>query len=380
LVREPHKQNGIGCLSACRIVVELDDILRGTAIIGVDVPVDDPIIRLILGVPTRKGAGFQSAIGANLLEDGILDPDRVIRVHEAPDRVNVLGRAQGRAEDEGVLVSAPGERILPKLSIQDVGSLVAEQAVASSIAGDPIVAVTSFRILDEGACIAPVLERIEDIASGKATIPQVRTLYVGDLAPTPRPEIDAQVRRVVGEVVGVGAAAIPDRLEDTVVAGRALPDAIDERLACCRAPRVDRITLVGAEIRSVQMLKRIDVIDHGPLCMIPELVPVPGACRRTDIRAVAHDREFHAIPIQRERIEGAADLVRVLEPDSVADLMQNSGERITASDSEAVQATAELGVSGERVRRGEVGVSRRIARIGETHVADDGSVIGHFAE
>jgi hypothetical protein len=55
------------------------------------VPVDNPIVGLIFGVPVRQNTGLQSAGATDLLEDRVVEPDRVVRVREAADRVNVLG-------------------------------------------------------------------------------------------------------------------------------------------------------------------------------------------------------------------------------------------------------------------------------------------------
>ena len=54
-------------------------------------PVDNPIVGLIFGVPVRQNTGLQSAGATDLLEDRVVEPDRVVRVREAADRVNVLG-------------------------------------------------------------------------------------------------------------------------------------------------------------------------------------------------------------------------------------------------------------------------------------------------
>ena len=107
-------------------------------------PVDDAVIGLILGAPVRKSVGLQNASGANLLEDRIINPDRVVRVQEVPDRVDVLGRVQRRAENEVVLMGTAGKDIAPKLPIENVIAFVADQSFASDIADDQIVAVATF--------------------------------------------------------------------------------------------------------------------------------------------------------------------------------------------------------------------------------------------
>ena len=143
-----------------------------------------------------------------------------------------------------------------------------------------------------------------------------------------------ELGRVVGEAVGIGAAAIPDGQHDAVAAGSALADTIDEHLACCRAPGIRRVTAIRRVVRAVDVLDSGDVVHHERLGIAPGLVGITRAGRSARIGAVAHHGIFHAVVIERH-----VALMGMLEPQGVSDLMHDSEIGIVALRRACVHAT-----------------------------------------
>ncbi len=183
-------------------------------------------------------------------------------------------------------------------------------------------------------------------------------------------EVDAQVRRVVRQVVGIDAAAVPDRLVDAVgraadpAARRELPDAVDGLLPGGRIPGVDGVAALGREVRAVHCLEREDIVRHVGLRISVRLVGVAARGRSADIAAIAHDGVFAAVMRARHRDVGwAAGLLAVLEADRVAEFVERSGEIVIAElGQREIVLGAEPDVAAGRIIEGIVGVSSRIGR------------------
>ncbi len=145
--------------------------------------------------------------------------------------------------------------------------------------------------------------------------------------PRARQQADGDVGGVVGEVVGVVAAAVPHRHEDLVAERRALGDAVDRHGAGGRAPSVDRVAAVGGVVGAVLHLQRRDVVHHQRL-----RVAIRGVCvaarRRPDVRLVAHHRIFERVVVGGHCGERAARLVGMLQPHRVAGLVDDRDPRV----------------------------------------------------
>ena len=185
-------------------------------------------------------------------------------------------------------------------------------------------------------------------------------------------EIYVQIRRVIGQVVGIDPAAIPNRLVDSVggtagpAAIRELPDAVDEFLAGGRIPGVDRVGALGRVVRAVHRLQRENIVGHVGLRISVRLVGVAGRRRSADIAAIAHDGVFAVVMRGRHRDVGrTAGLLAVLEAEGVAELVQRGREIVIAElRLRVIVVRAEPDVATGRVVAGVVGVGGRIGRRG----------------
>ena len=186
------------------------------------------------------------------------------------------------------------------------------------------------------------------------------------------------VGRVIGEVIGVTAAAVPDGLEDLVTASGALAHAVDGHLAGGRAPGIGGVAAVGRKVGAVKVLDRRDVVHHQRLRVAPAFVGVAAGGRRSDIGAVAHHREFH-----RVAVDGHAILVRMLEPERMADLVQEDGVGVIPPHRIVVIALGlvEPNVAALGGRAGQIGPGRtRRVRHGQAQRGAAGIRAGELGE
>ena len=138
---------------------------------------------------------------------------------------------------------------------------------------------------------------------------------------------------VVGEIVGVGAAAVPDGHEHAILAGAAdtvarsaLADTIDRHFPGRHAPAVDRIAGIGPVIGAVHPLQRGDVVHHQRLRIAPGLVRIAARERIAWIGPIGHHRIFERVPIGAE----CRRLMTMLEAERVPGLVKHAGPGIIA--------------------------------------------------
>ena len=199
-----------------------------------------------------------------------------------------------------------------------------------------------------------------------------------------------EVGRVVGEVVGVLAAAVPQRHEDKIVVRRTLADAVDQFLAGRRAPGVGGVAVVGARavVRPVHVLQRGDVVLHEGGRMIGCIVAVAGVVARK--LAIGHHRVFVEIVIGRQRRElDAVAVLRdmaVLEAEIVPGLVHDAGRILEAAEHRVVVARDVVPAVALGIGRRERRVAVRMRELGRVRlggvdrvqpgVRGDGRVVG----
>ncbi len=201
-------------------------------------------------------------------------------------------------------------------------------------------------------------------------VAEIGQLHGGEHRRSAGIEVDAQVGRVVRQVVGIDAAAVPDGLVDAVgraadaAARRELTDAVDELLPGGRIPGVDGVAALRRVVRAVHRLEREDIVGHVGLRISVGFVGVAARGRSADIAAIAHDGVFAAVVRARHRdVAGAASLLAVLEAEGMAELVQRGGEVIIAElGQREIVLGAEPDVAAGRIIAGIVGVGGRIGR------------------
>ena len=136
------------------------------------------------------------------------------------------------------------------------------------------------------------------------------------VGPFAGPKIDRDRLGVTGEVIGIDAAAVPDRHEDDVMVRQALAGPIDKGLPRGRAPGVDRIKRPGVVVCAIHVLQGGDIGQHRGLRRVD--VGEGRFVRR--IRLVTHDRIFVADMRGIHRKSG------MRQSERMADLMQERQE------------------------------------------------------
>ena len=168
--------------------------------------------------------------------------------------------------------------------------------------------------------------------------PRLASCAVDAVVQLPGCRLTDDVGGVVGEVIGVVAAAVPDRHEDGVAAGRGLRDAVDGLLPGRRIPLVDGVAVVGVVVGAVHVLQRRDVIHHQRLREAPGRVGEALRGRRPDIGAVAHHRVFERIGADRHCAERTRHVLRMLEPEQMPGLVHDGQPGVVAEDRVVVPA------------------------------------------
>ena len=150
-------------------------------------------------------------------------------------------------------------------------------------------------------------------------------------------EVDAQVGRVVRQVVSIDATAVPDGLVDAVsrtadaIAGCELTDAVDRKLPRGRIPGVDGAAALGRIVSAVHRLQREDIVGHVGLRISVRFIRIAARRRSADIAAIAHDGVFAAVMRARHRhVARATGLLAVLEAQGMAEFVQRRGEVVVA--------------------------------------------------
>ncbi|ESR26950.1 hypothetical protein N177_0376 [Lutibaculum baratangense AMV1] len=306
------------------------------------------------GAEGRAAAIDRVDVAAAVGEAGARDAG----ARRSPEDPVVAGAAEHRV---GAQASAI-DRVVARATLQPVRRLVAVEV---------IVARAARRVLDERGRVAAEEQRVEDVAARVVAVSEIGELRRGEGRVLARAQVDVEVGRVVGEVVGVDAAAVPDRLEDAVAARRDRQHAVDVGLARRRVPGVDGVAAVDAVVGAVHVLQRRDVEHHEGLRRTPRLICV--ARRRTaHIGAVGHDRIFERV-VSGRKSPIDARLVAVLQAERVAELVQHGVPVIVACIRE-VAARPEEGVAARDGVAGIVGVGRAgVARVRHTDRAGAGT-------
>src|SRR5262249_33172115 len=139
-------------------------------------------------------------------------------VDERPDSAGALGFAVVglvTGEDDGVGAGS---------AVDGIVTTTAGKLVVGTVADNGITTGSADHVLDQRGGIAVVKERIGDVAGGVVPRAEAGELGRGSRGPGARVEVDGKIGRVVGEIVGVGAAAIPQRHEDLAAGGKRLAD------------------------------------------------------------------------------------------------------------------------------------------------------------
>ena len=262
---------------------------------------------------------------------------------ERSHRRNIDEIASGKVGDE-VVLTARG-RAVAGGKHESVGAAVAGQCIATGAAGQPIgnrvadngvVAGAADRILDVRMWIATEQIGIADIALRVIAVAEIGKLGLRRDRPGARIEVDRNGCRVVREVVGIDAVAVPDRLKYAVrgaagaAARRELADAVDEHLAGRRAPAIDGVAALGVVVGAIERLQGENVVRHVGLREAVGFGRVPRE-RRAGIAAVAHDGVLGiVVRVWHRDIGDAAGFLAVLEAERVTELVQRGGELVVA--------------------------------------------------
>ena len=181
---------------------------------------------------------------------------------------------------------------------------IALEVIIGGIAIDRVITRSAKGVLDQRTRITLILQGIVEIAGrvnwhsamiDNFIIIEFRELCLREDRRGAGREIDCQIGFVIGQVIGVLAATIPDGAENTIGAGLALPLAIDEHLAAVRIETVDRVVAVGVEIRAIEKLDRLDVEHHQRLRKTIVFVAVSQSRRGIHIAPIGHHTIFHAV-------------------------------------------------------------------------------------
>ena len=100
--------------------------------------------------------------------------------------------------------------------------------VVGDVTGDDVIARAADDVLDQRGRVVVVEQRIRDVAGRVMTTAEICELCRRNRGPAARLKIDRERRGVVGEIVGVLSAAVPDRHEDLVAGRRALPTPLSD--------------------------------------------------------------------------------------------------------------------------------------------------------
>ena len=171
----------------------------------------------ILDAGHRVGAVGRTG---SLINHGKALRDRAVGYRVVRPVARIHRRIGARAADDGVVAAAAGDRIVAGAAVQCVGD---------GIADDRVVAGAADGVVDVGARVVVVEIGIVDVARRVMAVSEIGELNRREQRRRTGIEIDAQVRRVVRQVVGIDAATVPDRLVDAI--GRATGTAIVGRLA-----------------------------------------------------------------------------------------------------------------------------------------------------
>ena len=196
-----------------------------------------------------------------------------------------------------------------------------------------------------------------------------------------RPQINRHVRAVAGEIVGIFAAAVPDRPEDDVSSRHrrgVLRHAVDFHVARVRAEFVGRRAVVGAEVRPIHVLQRGDVEHHQTLGFIIRGL-IRANCRSRKV-PVGHHGEFRGVPVCGQVAEMIADAgiaVGMVEPQCMTDLVHERRVAVVAFQriGHVVGAAGSIRVVPHVAPSAVVVISRRAAIGGRNTVSSSDPLV-----
>ncbi len=320
----------------------------------------------------RVGAAIAVAAG---IAGGEVD------VH-ASGRRRIVHRVGAGAADQRVVAGVADQRIVAAAAVQRVVAGAAIERVVGGIARYLIVAAAAFGVFDERARVVVVLVGVGDLARranarvGAVDERQLRRREGGEFA---RQQIDAEVGGVVRQIVCVGSVSIPDRLVDRVGRRSALTQAVDEHFAGGRAPGIDGVSRIRAEVGAIHVLERRDVVGHVGLIAAAGLVSIKVV--RSDIGMVIHDRPAGGVVRGGKDAVHAVVLLSVFQTQRMPELVHEGVELVSGLGRRAVADIAEKRVAARVVRAGIVGVGgRRVRRPGEAQSRMHRVGFGNFGE
>jgi hypothetical protein len=94
-----------------------------------------------------------------------------------------------------------------------------------------------------------------------------------------------------------------------------------------------------AEVGAIQVLKRSDIVDHRRLRIAPRSVRICSCERGIDVRPVTHGGICHRVMVGRQGTERSLGLMRMLQPEGMADLVHECVERVVPLNGNKVRAT-----------------------------------------
>ena len=182
--------------------------------------------------------------------------------------------------DRDIMVAYPAvQRIIALKPEELVVAGASGQMIVRLIAGHVIIARTANSVLDQRARIMIVEIGVEDIPGRQNHRRRIGMLQLlrGQDAPAAWLKTYGHVLAIVREIIGVFAIPIPDRHENDVPDGGALFDECPAILADAffargGIPLVDCFAGMGGVIRAVKGLQGPNVVHHGSLDTIADLM------------------------------------------------------------------------------------------------------------
>jgi len=128
----------------------------------------------------------------------------------------------------GIKARTAIQRVIARAAVQCVVPAIAVENVHSNVAGDDVIARAAIGIFNQRAQVALILQGVENIAARIMPVTEIGALIQRLCAidggiverPAARRQINRLVRGIIGEIIRVRAATIPDGEENTIATRR----------------------------------------------------------------------------------------------------------------------------------------------------------------
>ena len=330
-----------------------DDQILTRQLYRVVVPIADELSRVLAAAAVERIVADTAAeqVVARAAIHPVVTQTAEQRIHTVV-AVKLVGPFRPK---ERVVVIATVERVVVEAAIKPVVAGTAAQHVVESVTDDPVVAAAADRVLD--------LDVVGD-RQGVAFVGDAGPVGGAELAPGAFVEVDHRAAGLVRPVDGVGAAAVPDRLQDLLA----------------RRPGIDRVAAARFGVRAVDVLDGRDVVQHRRGRKETLRIAVQ---RRAGVGAVAHHRVGRGVGLYVRHGADAAGRMGVRQADGMPGLVQEDGVTVAARRRVYVAGirpdpdVAGLGIGPRQVGPG--GGGRRVAaRIAQ--VAGNAGRVGDLGE